>query len=115
MNSLNLLKDNKSALSYFYLLLAILGAILTMLSNYHFALDYGLTFDVKKFVELANANPAAESISRDLIISASAIFIWIINESKKLNIKNMWVIYLGTFLIAFFRERRLIEMEKMNL
>ena len=119
MNSLNFLKNNKYTLSYFYLFLAILGAILPTISNFHFASEYGFTFDIKKFIELANDNPAAESISRDLFISASAIFLWIVNESKKLAIKNMWIVYLGTFLIAFafsaplflfLRERRIIEL-----
>ena len=54
-------------------------------------------------------------------MGATAVFIWIVNESKKLNIKNMWVVYIGTFLIAFafsapfflfLRERRIIEIEK---
>ena len=92
-----------------------------MISNFHFAYEYGIAFDIKKFIQLANDNPAAESISRDLLISASAVFIWIVNESKKLEIKNMWIVYAGTFLIAFafsaplflfLRERRLIELEK---
>tara|TARA_Y100000589_G_scaffold143703_1_gene137164 strand:- start:1443 stop:1811 length:369 start_codon:yes stop_codon:yes gene_type:complete len=118
---LNQLKNNKYIISYIYLILAILGAILPMISNFHFAYEYGFAFDIKKFIELANENPAAESISRDLFISASAVFIWIVNESKKLKVKNMWIIYLGTFLIAFafsapfflfLRERRLIEIEK---
>tara|TARA_B100000900_G_C19993455_1_gene478734 strand:- start:124 stop:492 length:369 start_codon:yes stop_codon:yes gene_type:complete len=121
VNPLNFLKDNKYTLSYFYLSLAILGAILPTISNFHFAYEYGLAFDIKKFIELANNNPAAESISRDLFISASAIFLWIINESKKLEIKNMWIVYLGTFLIAFafsaplflfLRERRIIELNE---
>ena len=121
MDYLNQLKNNKYIISYIYLILAILGAILPMLSNFHFAYEYGFAFDIKKFIELANENPAAESISRDLFISASAVFIWIVNESKKLKVKNMWIIYLGTFLIAFafsapfflfLRERRLIEIEK---
>ena len=121
MNYLNQLKDNKYTLSYVYLFLAILGAILPMISNFHFAYDYGLTFDIKKFIKLANDNPAAESISRDLLISASAVFIWIVNEAKKLKIKNMWIVYVGTFLIAFafsaplflfLRERRLIEINE---
>ncbi len=98
-----------------------MGAVLPMISNFHFAYEYGFTFDIKKFIELANDNPAAESISRDLFISASAVFIWIVRESKKLKMKNMWVVYLGTFLIAFafsaplflfLRERRLIEIDK---
>ena len=119
MISFSLLKDNKYILSYLYLLLSILGAILPMISNFNFAMEYGSSFDISKFIQLANANPAAESISRDLLIGASAVFIWIVNESKKLNMKNMWIVYVGTFLIAFafsapfflfLRERRIIEM-----
>mgnify|MGYP001412825907 FL=1 len=120
MNSLNILKDNKQKLSYLYLFLSILGAILTMMSNFEFAVQYGKSFDIINFISLANANPAAQSISRDLLVGASAVFIWIVNESKKLNIKNMWIVYVGTFLIAFafsapfflfLRERRIIEIE----
>jgi len=120
MNSLNILKDNKQKLSYLYLFLSILGAILTMMSNFEFAVQYGKSFDIINFISLANANPAAQSISRDLLVGASAVFIWIVNESKKLNIKNMWIVYGGTFLIAFafsapfflfLRERRIIEIE----
>ena len=123
MNSLNILKDNKKSLSYIYLFLSILGAILPMMANFDFAMEYGNSFDIKKFVLLANANPAAQSISRDLLVGASAVFIWIVNESKKLKMKNMWVVYIGTFLIAFafsapfflfLRERRIIELEKIN-
>ena len=121
MNSLNILKDNKKILSYIYLFLSILGAILPMMANFDFAMEYGNSFDIKNFISLANANPAAQSISRDLLIGASAVFIWIVNESKKLSIKNMWIVYTGTFLIAFafsapfflfLRERRIIEIEK---
>ena len=119
MNSFSLLKDNKYILSYLYLFLSILGAILPMISNFNFAMEYGSSFDINQFIQLANANPAAESISRDLLIGASAVFIWIVNESRKLNMKNMWIVYAGTFLIAFafsapfflfLRERRILEM-----
>ena len=118
MNSFNLLKDNKYILSYLYLFLSIFGAILPMMSNFNFAMEYGSSFDINQFIQLANANPAAESISRDLLIGASAVFVWIVTESKKLNMKNMWIVYVGTFLIAFafsapfflfLRERRIIE------
>ncbi len=118
MNAFNLLKDNKYLLSYLYLFLSILGAILPMISNFNFVIEYGSSFDINQFIQLANANPAAESISRDLLIGASAIFIWIVNESRKLNMKNMWIVYVGTFIIAFafsapfflfLRERRILE------
>ncbi|ABM72343.1 Hypothetical protein P9515_11361 [Prochlorococcus marinus str. MIT 9515] len=120
MNSLNILKDNKKVLSYIYLCLSILGAILPMMANFDFAMEYGNSFDIKNFISLANANPAAQSISRDLFVGASAVFIWIVNESQKLKIKNMWIVYIGTFLIAFafsapfflfLRERRIMEIE----
>jgi len=57
------------------------------MANFEFARQYGNSFDINNFISLANANPAAQSISRDLLVGASAIFIWIVNESKKLNIK----------------------------
>ena len=119
MNSFFLLKDNKYIMSYLYLFISILGAIFPMISNFNFVMEYGSSFDINQFIQLANANPAAESISRDLLIGASAIFIWIVNESRKLNMKNMWIVYAGTFLIAFafsapfflfLRERRILEM-----
>ena len=91
-----------------------------MIANYNFAMEYGNSFDIKSFISLANANPAAQSISRDLLIGASAVFIWIVSESKKLSMKNMWIVYIGTFFIAFafsapfflfLRERRINEIE----
>ena len=121
MNSLNLLKDKKQMLSFLYLFLSVLGAILPMMANFEFAMEYGNNFDINNFIALANDNPAAQSISRDLLVGATAVFIWIVNESKKLNIKNMWIVYIGTFLIAFafsapfflfLRERRIIELEE---
>ena len=121
MDSFNILKDNKKIISFLYLFLSILGAVLPMMANLEFAREYGNSFDINNFISLANANPAAESISRDLLVGASAIFIWIVNESKNLEMKNMWGGYIGTFLIAFafsapfflfLRERRIIELEK---
>ena len=123
MNSSNILKDNKQVLSFLYLFLSILGAILPMMANFEFARQYGNSFDISNFIALANVNPAAQSISRDLLVGASAIFVWIVNESRKLDMKNMWIVYIGTFIIAFafsapfflfLRERRIIEMEKNN-
>ena len=116
---MNTLKDNKKLISYIYLFLSILGAILPMMANFDFAIEYGNSFDINNFIALANANPAAKSIARDLLVGASAVFIWILDESRKLRMKNMWVVYLGTFLIAFafaapfflfLRERRIIEL-----
>ena len=107
-------------LKWVYLLLAILGAILPTLANIEFAKSYGPSFDIKLFIELANINPAAQSLSRDLFIGASAVFVWIISESRRLEMKNLWVVILTTFTIAFafsaplFLYLRELRIEEMN-
>ena len=103
-----------------YLILAIAGASLTMSANIDFIQTYGPGFDILNFIQLANINAAARSLSRDLLIGSTAFFLWMILEAKRLGIKNMWVVILTTFTIAFafsaplflfLRERRLIEIE----
>ncbi len=108
-------------MSWIYLAFAIAGAILPTLSNIEFISIYGGGFDFIKFLQLANANPAAQSLSRDLLVGASCITTWIIVESRRLNIKYLWIILLSSVLISFafaaplflsLRERRLIELNK---
>tara|TARA_B100000700_G_C14961322_1_gene816619 strand:- start:73 stop:444 length:372 start_codon:yes stop_codon:yes gene_type:complete len=103
-----------------YLVLAFTGACLTISANIDFMQTYGPSFDIANFIKLANINAAARSLSRDLFIGATAFFVWMILEAKRLNIKNMWIVILTTFTIAFafsaplflfLRERRLIEVE----
>ena len=88
-------------LKWVYLFLAILGAVFPTLANIEFARSYGPSFDIQLFIELANNNPASQSLSRDLFIGSTAVFIWIISESKRLEMKNLWVVILSTFTIAF--------------
>ena len=107
-------------LKWVYLFLAILGAVLPTLANIEFAKSYGPSFDIGLFIELANNNPAAQSLSRDLFIGSSAVFIWIISESKRLEMKNLWIVILTTFTIAFafsaplFLYLRELRIEEMN-
>jgi len=107
-------------LKWLYLGLAILGAILPTLANIEFAKTYGPSFDIQLFIELANNNPASQSLSRDLFIGASAVFIWIISESKRLEMKNLWIVILTTFTIAFafsaplFLYLRELRIEEIN-
>tara|TARA_Y100001968_G_C18837592_1_gene472072 strand:- start:60 stop:419 length:360 start_codon:yes stop_codon:yes gene_type:complete len=107
-------------LKWAYLLLAILGAVLPTLANIEFAKVYGYSFDVKLFIELANNNPASQSLSRDLIISSTAVLVWIISESKRLEMKNIWIVILTTFTIAFafsaplFLYLRELRIEEIN-
>ena len=107
-------------LKWVYLLLAVLGAILPTLANIEFAKSYGPSFNIQLFIELANNNPASQSLSRDLFIASSAVFVWIISESKRLQMKNLWVVILSTFTIAFafsaplFLYLRELRIEEMN-
>ena len=108
-------------LAWLYLALAVAGGVLPWLSNLEFMREYGASFDLAQFIALANANPAAESLSRDLLVGASAITIWIVVESRRLQMRHLWIVLLSAGTIAFacaapfflfLRERRLAEMAR---
>ncbi len=108
-------------LAWLYLALALAGGVLPWLSNLEFMREYGASFDLAQFIALANANPAAESLSRDLLVGASAITIWIVVESRRLQMRHLWIVLLSAGTIAFafaapfflfLRERRLAEMAR---
>ncbi|WP_414026807.1 DUF2834 domain-containing protein [Cyanobium sp. ATX-6F1] len=103
-------------MKWLYLALAIAGAILPWLSNLAFIREYGASFDLGLFVQLANANPAASSLSRDLAIGATAVVIWMVQESRRLQMRGLaWVLFscvtlafaCGAPLFLYLRERRL--------
>jgi hypothetical protein len=105
-------------LSWLYLALAIAGAILPWLANWEFIQTYGASFDLGLFVQLANANAAAQSLSRDLLIGASAVTLWMVSEARRLQMRGLPWVLLGCVTIAFafgaplflyLRERRLQE------
>jgi len=110
-------------LSWLYLALAIAGAILPWLANWQFIQTYGAAFDLGLFVQLANANPPAQSLSRDLLIGASAVTIWMVSEARRLRMRGLsWVLLscvtvafaFGAPLFLYLRERRLREMAEEN-
>jgi len=110
-------------LARFYLLLAIGGAVLPWLANLEFIQSYGSTFDLGLFVQLANANPAAASLSRDLAIGGTAVTIWMVTESRRLQMRGLgWVLLscvtlafaCGAPLFLYLRERRLAELSRQG-
>ena len=111
--------QGNSTLKWLYLALAISGAVLPWLANLDFIREYGSSLDLGMFVRLANANPAASSLSRDLAIGATAVVIWIVQESKRLQMRGLpWVLLscvtlafaCGAPLFLYLRERRLEEL-----
>ena len=108
-------------LCWAYLTLAVAGAILPWLANWDFIQTYGASFDLGLFVQLANANAAAQSLSRDLLIGASAVTIWMVSEARRLQMRGLPWVLLGCVTVAFafgaplflhLRERRLLEIER---
>ena len=110
-------------LAWLYLALAIAGGVLPWLANLDYMRQYGSNFDLGLFVQLANANPAAQSLSRDLLVGASAITIWMVVESRRLQMRHLWLVLLSSVTIAFafaaplflfLRERRLAELSRVD-
>jgi hypothetical protein len=108
-------------LAWIYLALAVAGGVLPWLANLDYMREYGSSFDIGVFVELANANPAAQSLSRDLLVGASAITIWMVIESRRLAMRHLWLVLLSSVTVAFafaaplflfLRERRLAELAR---
>lgn len=108
-------------LAWLYLALAIAGGVLPWLANLDYMRQYGSSFDLGLFVQLANANPAAQSLSRDLLVGASAITVWMVVESRRLQMRHLWLVLLSSVTIAFafaapfflfLRERRLAELSR---
>lgn len=106
-----------------YLALAAAGAILPWLANLSFIQDYGASFDLGLFISLANANPAAQSLSSDLAIGATSVVIWMIVESRRLQLRGLtWVLLscatiafaFGAPLFLYLRERRLAELSRQT-
>lgn len=108
-------------LAWLYLALAVAGGVLPWLANLDYMRAYGSSFDLGLFVQLANANPAAQSLSRDLLVGASAVTIWMVVESRRLQMRHLWLVLVSSVTIAFafaaplflfLRERRLLELAR---
>jgi hypothetical protein len=107
------------SLAWIYLALAVAGAVLPWLANIAFIRASGQPFDLGLFVRMANANPAAQSLSRDLAVGATAVTIWMVVESRRLGMRGLgWVLLscvtiafaFGAPLFLYLRERRLREL-----
>ena len=110
-----------SSAELIYLALAIAGAVLPWMANLDFIRETNGAFDIGRFVAMASANPAAASLSRDLAIGATAVVIWMVRESKRLQMRGLgWVLLscvtlafaCGAPLFLYLRERRLAELDR---
>ncbi|SBO44776.1 DUF2834 domain-containing protein [Cyanobium sp. NIES-981] len=108
-------------LRWVYLVLAIAGAVLPWLANLAYIKEYGGSFDLVQFIQLANVNPAAASLSRDLAIGSTAVVIWMVHEARRLQVRGLAIVLLTCVTVAFacgaplflyLRERRLAELAR---
>ena len=116
-------RSNSTSLQVIYLILALLGAVLPWLANLEFIKVHGGGFDLGLFINLASANPAAQSLSRDLLVSSTAVSIWIVVEARRLKMRGLTATLALCFGVAFacgapfflfLRERRLQELSLTN-
>ena len=111
------------SLGWVYLALAVAGGVLPWLANLAFIRSTGQPFDLSLFVQQANANPAAQSLSRDLAVGATAVTLWMVVESRRLGMRGLgWVLLscvtvafaFGAPLFLYLRERRLRELARQG-
>ncbi|MEH6634466.1 MAG: DUF2834 domain-containing protein [Halioglobus sp.] len=84
-----------------YLLLAIIGLVVTWYYNLQFIAESGGTFDVAEFIAAGATNAAAQSLSWDLAIACITGLIWIYVESRRLGLGYFWVYIILAFAVAF--------------
>ena len=102
-------------LVYFYGLLAALGLALTWRYNLEYMRDND-GFSLVGFVQSGFANPAAASLSCDILVVVLAASVWLIVEARRIGVRHGWVfVVLGWFVAMAFaiplfwavRERKL--------
>lgn len=114
----------RNVLTWIYLFIALLGAVLPWQANLEFIqAGSGTGFDLSGFIRDANLTAASRSLSRDLIIGATAFTIWIAVEGRRLQVKGWWISLALCVTVSFacggpfflhLRERRLLEIEQDN-
>lgn len=104
---------------HIYLLLAFIGLAATWYFNIQFYLTAEDT-SISNFIAQTNLSFPAKSISADISVVVITFFVWMIYESRKLKIKNWWIIIPLTFLVAIafsfplFLWMRANRLEKIN-
>jgi hypothetical protein len=85
---------------WLYAALAVAGFLGTLAFNLQFAREAG-GFDVAAFAAGGFANPAAGSLTVDLLVALAAFLVWSWHEARRLAMRHWWVYVVVTFLVAF--------------
>lgn len=102
-------------LAYYYGVLAVVGLVLTW--NYNLAyMRENAGFSLVGFVQSGFANPAAASLTCDILVVGLAATVWMIVEARRVGVRHGWVFALLGWVVAMafavplfmaVRERRL--------
>jgi hypothetical protein len=84
-----------------YLLLAIIGLVMTWYYNLQFIEESGGSFDIAEFMAAGATNAASQSLGWDLAIACIAGLLWIFLESKRLGMRFFWIYIILAFSIAY--------------
>jgi len=103
---------------WIYAALAAAGFLGTLFFNLRFAREAG-GFGVGAFLAGGYANPAAGSLTTDLLVAFATFLAWSFAEARRLGMRRWWVYLAMSFLVAFAvafplfllaRDRRLEEL-----
>ncbi len=101
---------------FLYYLLAAIGFVGTQVQFLPAYLPLGFVPSLIGFVKDSVANPASTFLLVDVLVLATAAFIWMFGEARRLAMRGAWFYFVGSLLIGvstfmplFFamRERRL--------
>ncbi len=84
-----------------YAALAVAGVIGTWWFNLQFMAEAGGAFSVVEFVRGGYANPAAASLTNDLLVALLCFLVWSFAEARRLGMRHWWVYVVVAFGVAF--------------
>ncbi len=91
---------NSNSRQWIYGVLAIVGLVATGYFNLQFASEQG-GFSAGAFIAGGYANPAAGSLTSDLMVAVLAFLVWILTEARRLEMPRVWIYVILTFGLAF--------------
>jgi hypothetical protein len=86
------------ALKSFYLLSAIIGTIVPWIFFAQFFAKEG--FNLATIIQSLFANGAAGGFSADVLISIVVFLVWSFFDSKKIKLKNWWLVLPASFTVG---------------
>ena len=81
--------------------LALLGLAATAYWNSRYVAEGGNLLDPIQFFRLGFVNPAAASLTSDLLVAFAAFAVWVILESRRIGMRWGWVYPLVALVTAF--------------